>query len=268
MPKGISLHVGLNTVDKKAYTGYKIPDLVACEFDALDMAAIAIKQGFKVQTLLSASATYEAVTRAIASAAERLISGDFFLLTYSGHGGQVPDLNGDEGDRLDETWVLYDRELLDDELYSLWAKFAPGVRIVLISDSCHSGSVARSLRDAGQDISHSRVIPDDVSRRVYRANRSMYDAAQRSLESRETTQVAACGILISGCQDYQVASDGVRNGLFTEKLLQVWNSGAFSGSHRAFRDAIAKQLPRTQTPNYYLFGARSSKFSRQNPFTI
>ena len=46
-------------------------------------------------------------------------------------------------DGYDETWVLYDRQLVDDELYTLWSKFAPGVRIVVLSDSCHSGTAIR-----------------------------------------------------------------------------------------------------------------------------
>ena len=51
----------------------------------------------------------------------------------------------EETDQLDETWVLYDRQLLDDELYDLWCRFAPGVRILMISDSCHSGTVSRAV---------------------------------------------------------------------------------------------------------------------------
>jgi hypothetical protein len=41
--------------------------------------------------------------------------------------------------------VLYDRQLIDNELYALWARFRPGVRICVISDSCHSGTVTRDL---------------------------------------------------------------------------------------------------------------------------
>lgn len=38
-PIGLSLHIGLNAVDPKHYGGWR-GDLVACEFDANDMAAI------------------------------------------------------------------------------------------------------------------------------------------------------------------------------------------------------------------------------------
>jgi len=46
---------------------------------------------------------------------------------------------------MDETWVLYDRQLVDDELYKIWSKFKPGVRILVLSDSCHSGTVPRDI---------------------------------------------------------------------------------------------------------------------------
>ena len=39
-PKALSLHIGLNAVDPKAYAGWSGP-LAACEFDANDMAALA-----------------------------------------------------------------------------------------------------------------------------------------------------------------------------------------------------------------------------------
>ena len=65
-------------------------------------------------------------------------------MSYSGHGGQIQDENADEADGLDETWVLYDRQVIDDELYQRWASFAEGVRIVVLSDSCHSGSVVKA----------------------------------------------------------------------------------------------------------------------------
>ena len=74
--------------------------------------------------------------------------GDLFLLTYSGHGGQIPRppdgrpanlYDVESTDSLDETWCLHDAQLLDDELNHLYRQFRTGVRILLIQDACHSG---------------------------------------------------------------------------------------------------------------------------------
>jgi len=126
--KGISLHLGLNRVDPAHYGGWD-GQLTACEADAEDMKAIALAQGFTPQMLLRRQATSTAVIAALQRAAAALKSGDLFFLSYSGHGGQVPDTNHDEADRQDETWVLYDRELVDDELYAVWGKFAGGYKL-------------------------------------------------------------------------------------------------------------------------------------------
>src|SRR3954467_8879501 len=126
MPSGISIHIGLNRVDPTAYEGWD-GALAGCENDARDMKAIAESCSYTPTCLLSAQATSEAVCGAIATAAQTLQAGDHLLLTYSGHGGQVPDTNGDEDDAQDETWVLYDRMLCDDELYAMWSQFPAGV---------------------------------------------------------------------------------------------------------------------------------------------
>ena len=174
--KGIGLHIGLNSVDPRQYAGWD-GTLVACEADARDMHAITSARGFTSSTLLTRKATAAAVTAGIRRAAGKLGAGDLFVLSYSGHGGQVRDPSGEEADWLDETWVLWDRELLDDELYALWAAFKPGVRILVLSDSCHSGTV---LRDMFYDASPAnattsdrfKFIPRDVQDRTYEAHRA------------------------------------------------------------------------------------------------
>src|SRR4051812_9156233 len=149
MAKGRSLHIGLNGVDASAYGGWD-GKLTACEADANDMAAIADALGYDAHKLLTAEATSSAILEELAGAVTDLGEGDIFMLTYSGHGGQLPDQNGDEPDRMDETWVSYDRQIVDDELYAAFGTFATGVRIAVLSDSCHSGSVVRAVLDAVQ----------------------------------------------------------------------------------------------------------------------
>lgn len=273
MKKGISLHLGLNYVDPKHYDGWD-GELAACEADANDMTALARARGFKPQKLLRKQVTAKAVKAAITKAAKSLKKGDIFFLTYSGHGGQVPDTNGDEGrfgdtaDGKDETWCLYDRELIDDELAALYAQFKAGVRIVVLSDSCHSGSVTRGgneRRPAGR----VRLLPRAQAEAVYEKNKALYDAIQAGLTGAEQQEVKATVLLISGCQDRQLSRDGDRNGAFTGALLKVWAEGAFTGGYKNFRDRISAEMNNDdQIPNYFVIGATNLAFENEPPFTV
>ncbi len=290
--KGIGLHVGLNLVSAAGYAGWTGP-LAACEFDARDMAAIARTQGLEPTVLLTKKATRAAVLGAMRAAARALGAGDLFFLSYSGHGGQVPDVSGEENDKLDETWCLYDAQLIDDELYAALARFAAGVRIVVLSDSCHSGTVVRAGPPATPERpdQRPRLMPAAVAMRTYREHRAFYDKLQRDLAATAGTtravdpdaalaNVAVSGrltgivkgfkaqaILISGCQDNQTSMDGANNGAFTEQLLRVWNDGRYRGNHADFHARIRALLPPTQSPNLFTLG-RAGRFLAQRPFTL
>ncbi len=95
MAKGQALTIGLNSVDPKHYAGWS-GELKACEADAKDMAEIARSKKFKVKILLTKSATRAKVKDEIMLAAKGLRVGDIFMLSYSGHGGQLPDFNHDD----------------------------------------------------------------------------------------------------------------------------------------------------------------------------
>jgi len=281
MVKGLSLHIGLNRVDPAHYDGWD-GALSACEFDAHDMQAIAEARGFETKVLLTEDATADAVKTAISRAAEELAPGDLFFLTYSGHGGQVPDRNGEgEEDRLDETWVAFDRQIVDDELYALWGEFAPGVRIVVLSDSCHSGTANREIGDettvpnvvstreeASAQSPRYRAMPQDVLAATYRAHRELYDGIQQQVPTARQATPAATVLLISGCRDDQLSLDGLANGLFTENMKAVWNDGDWEGGYAEFREAIRARMPQEQQPNYNPVGAENHEFEQQKPFTI
>jgi peptidoglycan hydrolase-like protein with peptidoglycan-binding domain len=113
-----------------------------------------------------------------------------------------------------------------------------------------------------------RGMPPDVRTIVNRRRDAENAAIQYVAGPSERAPVAASVILISGCQDSQLSMDGARNGLFTEKLKQVWNNGQFSGDYRAFATAIVAQMPAQQTPNFDTTGAANPPFEAQRPFTI
>lgn len=292
-PKALSLHLGLNTVNPSAYEGWD-GLLAACEFDANDMAALARSQGMKPTVLLTKKATRAALLAGMRSAAKALKSGDLFFLTFSGHGGQVPDTNKDEPDRKDETWCLFDGQLIDDELYFELSRFGAGVRVVVLSDSCHSGSVTRARTPPppppGQ---RAKLMPAAVGARVYAAHKAQYVKLQADVAAAAhkaatdpdaaLAQVAVTGpaaqaialvgpfkpavLLISGCQDNQTSMDGEHNGAFTEKLLQVWNHGGFKGSFSSFHARIRAAMPASQSPNLFTLGPAAGLLAQQ-PFKI
>ncbi|MEU3633303.1 caspase family protein [Streptomyces fradiae] len=277
---GLSLHIGLNTVDPDRYDGWN-GHLVACENDARDLSVLASDAGYSGTVLLTEEATVDGVTAALRAAAARLRDGDAFLLTYSGHGGQVPDETegGDEPDALDETLVLYDRQFLDDELNRELARFAEGVRVLVLLDCCHSGTgievrdllTPHALReqfgteDREQIETVSRLMPVARQGAIYRRDRDFFQELQREMRADGRR---ADALLISACQDNQLAADGRVNGLFTGTLLRVWDKGAFSGGHRAFHRAIVSRMPATQSPNLHLSGHPAPSFLAQRPFTV
>lgn len=270
MPKGISLHIGINKLNPKHYNGWSGP-LNACEADANAMYAIAKSQGFEAQKLLTKAATRQAVVDYIMEAANTLQAQDILLLSYAGHGGQVADTTGDEDDFADETWCLYDGQLLDDELHHLWSFFAEGVRILVVSDSCHSGTVTREDNDAGKEENEEgikfRFMPRDMATATYRTNRKFYDDIQNKLPN-PPREINALVRLIAGCQDNQSALDGTFNGLFTSKLLRAWNHGKFTGTYGDFHKKIIEQMPAEQQPNYYFYGKGMEGFEDEGVFVI
>lgn len=307
MGQGFALHIGLNAVDASKYNGWD-GKLSGCVNDANAMQAICKSQGFTTQSLLNNEANADAILGAIGQVAYNLQSGDTFVISYSGHGSQVPDSTGDSPNGLDSTWVVYDRMLLGHELFNLWGQFKAGIRIEVYSDSCHSGTVIRDLllpdgtlrwltthkgpvptfpsdigmkkfkaifAGGGSLINRtqekaivaklSRAMPTALAFDLFERDRTMYQARQWS---RKRAAITASVILISGCQDNQESQDGATNGLFTEKLLGVWNNGAFAGTLPQFHQAIVALMPSDQTPNYFTLGVAEETFTNSRPLTI
>ena len=77
--------------------------------------------------------------------------GNELIFYFSGHGSQVHSAHSDEQDQFDETIVPADAitgvpDIRDKELRQLYNKMLDrGARLVVIADSCHSGSISRGL---------------------------------------------------------------------------------------------------------------------------
>ena len=292
MPQARAILVGLNQVGD--HYGSWDGQLSGPHYDVADMAIIAEQRGFDVrEPLLNEAATSESLLLGLKDAADDLDVGDSLLFFYSGHGGQIPNVNDDsEPDHLDETLCLYDRMLIDDELREAWSGFRQGVRIVSITDSCHSHTVFKAplglLRDAPSpvdidqlltamrtaiaalvhramgrtgvlngDADRVKAIPDDAALATYRAHQSEYDAIQQRLAGCDFP-FAASFIHLAACRDNQLALDGRTNSRFTFIFKRVWKGGAFQGTYRSLHTQLVKHSPRSQLPQLEVLGVNST----------
>lgn len=271
-PVGHSFHIGMNVLDKKHYAGWD-GALRAPEADAKSMLKVAEKSGFTNSTiLLSKEATRQTVLDAFAQLAKSAQPGDLVFISYSGHGGQVKDMNDDEADFKDETWCLYDGQLIDDEIYWCLSKFKPEVRIIGIIDCCHSGTAFKAIQEKKVRDRYPRrkkkVVPQEILFKTYEKNIATYKKIGKQPKLKNArAKINASIIQFSACQDSEVAYDGSKNSLFTEYLLKTWKRGKYTGNHKAFHADINDLIPMGR-PNYLPLGKNNTSFTRSRPFVI
>ncbi len=284
MPNSCSLHIGLNNVDPNHYSGWS-GQLYCCENDALFFHELAEKAGIANRVLLLSSGnrgtempTSANVDKYLKHYSETLKSGDFLFITYSGHGGQIRDLNFDEPDGVDETWCLYDRQYIDDEQWEHYSKFQQGVRVLIISDSCHSGSVARVV-ESSKDVEVEGMIdeiykkmklvtrdaPKDITFAAYQAHKEeYYVATHKPITAKEN--IGAAVLLMAACRDEEKASEWDGFGLFTSTIRKVLMLEKNIAHYEDLHEKILRQIPAIQHPVLYSYGPGVDLFRKEKIF--
>lgn len=126
-----------------------------------------IRQGFSEDSiiqLIDSEATKDNILRAFDELLAKSMCGDVIYIHFSGHGQQISDLDGDEEDGFDESWIPFDakknfisgmyegeKHLIDDELNLYFSKLRKRIgnsgKLIIVADACHSGSGSRNLSD-------------------------------------------------------------------------------------------------------------------------
>lgn len=247
-------------------------DLNGCVNDANDWARELTTRGFAVTKLLDKQATGKAMRAAIQATVGKAKFGDLVVVQYSGHGSFVPDEDGDEPDGTDECLCPYDigknGPLTDDELFDLYSERQRGVKILMISDSCHSGTVARFAPITTPPTTTGKHAPQ-------RKVRFLPPAA--FLSKRETAKLGVrralrsssppgryAALLLAGCQDTEYSFDayfrGRPNGAFTFVALRALSGLPAQATYADWFKAIRTALPSQQYPQApNLYGSRSMK---------
>ncbi len=157
MPNGYSIHIGVSETDPSKIAATPLPhaDLSARTFAEVFStlpgwieAVLLTSQSMMTTTGIQSSlCSYDNFVNAVVDIASKANPADLVTITFSGHGRQTAAPDWSEPDREDETWVLYDREVIDDEIIDALKSFAPGVRVVVIGDCCNSDDVVRNLME-------------------------------------------------------------------------------------------------------------------------
>jgi hypothetical protein len=111
----------------------------------------------------------------------------------------------------------------------------------------------------------SKVIPDDAATYNWNANMPAYLNAV-TVQTRGDLSTSL--ISMAACADGQDALDGNQHGLFTQELLDVWNSGGYLSDYPDFMNSIGQYMPDTETPQYRTVGAPWPAFENQQPFSV
>lgn len=294
--RNLSLHIGVNAVDEKAYGSTKYEALRGCIHDACDMSNLADDNGYDVMAVLKDSrATFEAVEDWIYRAVTKLKYGGTFLLTFSGHGAQLGGLQGEKGlDACDEGFVLYDLVMKDNYLDVMLRMFNPGSRIIIVADCCHSQTIyginrARcrvAVKEDGsgkhmEECRGNKLLGRELTIRHQGIQRGMYEILDKWYR-RELIHthgaVVADGIVLSACKDEQRAMDGPRNGVFTQWLLHTLRNGGnppgtpFKGTYLELITTIRSRIGSEQEPQCSALGPNAGingyPFFQGPPFKI
>ena len=257
MAKGISIHVGVNAPQA---AGINVPPLKGCENDAEQMRLLARARGFKPLNgdadaiIAKGDATYDNVLAKLGLAAAALNAGDIFLFTFAGHGtSRAGSVFETSGDGRDETLVMFDKLVIDNILRrDVWPQFKPGVRVVMIADSCHSGTVAMAEVDDLEDgpssstrvysleeedgqegngpiVSGLRAVPQDQAEAHFGLLSDFYIQLSTSASSAgDPDPIQASVMLLAACQEFEKTREStinmVTHGVYTRALLNTWNT--------------------------------------------
>jgi hypothetical protein len=166
---------------------------------------------------------------------------DLLFFSYSGHGSQLVDRNGDETDGRDEVMVPLDFNVItDDELKKIIQTYLkPNVTLFALFDCCNSGTIL--------DLKYQYL--DSLN----------YD---NYTENNKATDTPGNVIMISGCTDKQTSADAFINNISQGAMTWSFIESINSNSKLSWRELIQNmrklltnsqytQIPQLSTGNSF-----------------
>ena len=184
-----------------------------------------------IVTLVNSQATKDNIVNAFRRLTKVCKQNDVIYIHYSGHGQRVSDIDGDEKDGWDESWIPYDayksycefdkgdKHLIDDEVYTylmaIKNKIGEEGKILVTVDACHSG-------DSAYGINSFNSCKEYVIRGVADAFIIPYKTFSFAVKSPERW------LTLSACKSYQYNQEmkNPRVGILTYALYSLARKGS------------------------------------------
>lgn len=158
-PKRFALLIGVDQYAQPAASAARVTNLRGPANDVAQMKALLVdKYGFANNSDIGTLVGKQATVSAIASNFKQQLlenakknPGAAIVFYFSGHGSQTKDIDGDEGDGVDETILAHDSrigkgDITDDTIEAWLQSLAPHTKnVTVIFDSCHSGDATRDV---------------------------------------------------------------------------------------------------------------------------
>lgn len=243
-------------------------DLEGCVNDADNIyMRLSESYGFSAMhtvLLLNEEATKKNIMEGLDWLVTDVVPGDQLIFTFSGHGSQVPDYNGDEIDGFDEIICPHDLDwddpFTDDILASYFKRVPADAQLTFVCDACHSGTISKAISVI--PISNS-VSDKEKAIRALRCPKTV----QAISNGHEITNVNKFGvkafvntpdqnhILFAGCAEDDYSSEGYFygevHGALTFNFCEVLRENP-SRTWREIEEVVTRRVKRTwgfsQTP--------------------
>ena len=239
-----ALCVGIND-----YPFGEANDLRGCVNDAKDWSKL-LRDHFDftdIKQLLNSDATRDNLIDGLKDLLVGAKSGDVLVFTNASHGTYLADKDGDEP-KFDEALCPYDSDsnlLVDDDLRQLFANIPNGVRLTVISDSCHSGSVTRV---AMNEYRRNRQLHPSILGKPVLSPEEMHSARKKQEMYPESGMHE---ILLSGCKSNQTSADAyIANDYHGAMSYYAIKTIEDAGYKLTYADLHDRLLPTLEDENY------------------
>jgi hypothetical protein len=224
---------------------YPTAPLQGCVADAELWAKTLVDAGFEPPTmLLDSTATRQGIIDTLTRTFQTSVPGDVVVFQFSGHGTEVPDMNGDELSTNDQALCPYDfadgHLLIDDDIAELFKTIPAGIDVTCFLDNCFSGTATRfaigRTNTASGGASLPRfVVADAALLAKHEAFRRTIGIAPQRAVARGPASMRE--VVFSACRSDEVAFEQNGQGDFTRNAVALLKRGT-SISNQQFQERL------------------------------